>query len=1094
MKYFRSCSSLLLLLLSMATIASAQQIDLSKFADMKARSIGPGGMSGRVTSIDVVRDKPDVIYAGTASGGLWRSTSGGIAWEPLTDSIAVASVGAVAIFQKNPSIIWFGSGEGNPRNSQSSGNGIYRSIDGGRTWERKGLEKTRNIHRVIIHPDNPNVVYAAVQGSAWGPHPERGIFKTTDGGESWQHVLKINESTGAADMLMDPENPDKLIAAMWQFRRWPWFFKSGGEGSGLYVTHDGGNTWVERTDKDGLPKGELGRIGLAQSVSSPEVIYALVESKKNALYKSTDGGFKWKMINNGNDIGDRPFYYADIFVDPQNENRVYTLYSRVAMSEDGGRSFEVILPYSGVHPDHHAWYIHPDDPSYIIDGNDGGLNISRDRGRNWRFVENLPLAQFYHINYDTLTPYNVYGGMQDNGSWRGPAYVWKYQGIRNSEWQEVLFGDGFDVVPDALEPERYGYAMSQGGNVARYDLLTGNSQLVKPNHPEGLELRYNWNAAIAQDPHNPMGIYYGSQFVHYSDDKGQSWQVLSPDLTTNNPERQKQLESGGLTYDVTQAENYTTITAIAPSKLEKGVVWVGTDDGNVQLTRNGGDSWENFAAKLPGAAENSWITQIRPSEHRAGEAYVAANNYRQNDWTPYLYRTRDYGRTWERLLQNTNMPGYVHSIVQDPIEPNLLFLGTELGLYVSFDEGRNFQLWKHGVPQVSVIDLQIQPKEHDLVIGTFGRAAFILDDIRPLRAVAQQGAQQLSNSLQIFDAPVAYIAQMQQPAGMRFGADATFAGENRLWGAQISYYLPLTKKEQEAADKKAKEEAEKAIANAKKKRRKKGKVAEALIEAGDEKDEEDEEAAEDKVMLYVLNMQGDTLRTMKFDPESGLNRVRWGLDRKGVRMPTQAKPKKETDERGGFSVVPGSYKIVVSYNGMSDATTIEVKADPRLNMPQQVMATYDRFFTEMGEKVALATEAADRLREAKESIEMVNKLLPEKAEATEEQEELRKAGKEVNKSIMALMEQMVPKEDVQGIFRNPNILSAKLGQMMWSIDYAPHEITPNQQLIVREATSELERVIGQVNRFFSTDWAEYHQQVKAANLLPTANYDMLELR
>ncbi|MDA9360755.1 hypothetical protein N9R15_03145, partial [Flavobacteriaceae bacterium] len=424
----------------------AQDFSTTWLKEAAPRNIGPGGMSGRITSIDVVNSDSDIMFVGTASGGLWKSTSGGVTWKPVFNDQVTASVGAVAIQQSNPDVIWVGTGEGNPRNSLNGGYGIFKSLDGGKSWKSMGLEKTRHIHRVLIDPTNPEIVYVAAIGSPWGVHPERGVYKTINGGKSWKKILYVNDKTGAADLVMDPSNPNKLVAAMWEHKRDPWFFKSGGSGSGLYVSFDGGENWSEKTDEDGLPKGDLGRIGLAIAANKTNIIYALVESKKNALYKSEDGGFKWKKINDKDDIGNRPFYYSDIAVDPQNENRVFSVFTYVNVSQDGGKNFSQLMPAygvdNGVHPDHHAWWIHPQDGSFMIDGNDGGLNITRDGGKTWRFIGNIPVAQFYHISVDNEFPYNVYGGMQDNGSWRGPAYVWKVQGIRNSYWQEIAFGDG----------------------------------------------------------------------------------------------------------------------------------------------------------------------------------------------------------------------------------------------------------------------------------------------------------------------------------------------------------------------------------------------------------------------------------------------------------------------------------------------------------------------------------------------------------------------------------------------------------------------------------------------------------------------------
>ncbi|MGI9552716.1 MAG: WD40/YVTN/BNR-like repeat-containing protein, partial [Aurantibacter sp.] len=857
-----------LLLLFAVTTAFAQEFKMDLLQDLKPRNIGPGGMSGRVTAIDVVNKNPDVMYVGTASGGLWKSTSGGIKWEPIFDKEYTASIGALAIQQSNPSVIWVGTGEGNPRNSLNGGYGIYKSLDGGKNWKSMGLENTRHIHRVVIDPTNPDIVYVGAIGSPWGEHSERGVFKTTDGGETWEKILFVNNKTGAADLVMDPHNPNKLIAAMWEHKRDPWFFNSGGPGSGLHITHDGGKNWKKVSPEDGFPKGNLGRMGIAISRSKPNIVYALVEAKKNALYKSEDGGFKWKKINDKAHIGNRPFYYCEIYVDPQNENRVYSVFTFVNVSEDGGKSFKQLMNAyggdvtNGVHPDHHAWWIHPKNGQFMIDGNDGGMNITKDGGKTWRFIGNLPVAQFYHINTDNDHPYNVYGGMQDNGSWRGPAYVWRAQGIRNSYWQEISFGDGFDVVPDK-DDSRYGYTMSQQGFVQRYDWTTGNNFIIRPTPPDPkTKLRFNWNAAIGQDPFDNGTAYFGSQFVHKTTDKGLTWEIISPDLTTNDPEKQKQTESGGLNIDATGAENYTTILVIEPSTVEKDMLWVGTDDGKVHYTQNGGADWVDVTPNIKGLPAGSWIPQIKASNKNKGEALLIANDYRRFNYTPYAFRTKNYGETWERIVDDNDAKSFTLSIVEDIENQNLLFLGTDDGLYISFNAGGNWQKWSEGYPTVPTMDLVIHPREHDLVIGTFGRAAWVLDDIRPLRALASDKSI-LQKDLKLFKPPTAYQAAYQQPTGSRFGGDALYNAENRKGGAMITYYLKEVKDPSKKPEKPSSAEAsedEKSSSD----------------EAGGGNDEKDGVAKKDSVQFQFFD--GDRLiRTLKYKtPEkAGFHRIYW---------------------------------------------------------------------------------------------------------------------------------------------------------------------------------------------------------------------------
>jgi photosystem II stability/assembly factor-like uncharacterized protein len=1085
MKSFLQNTLSTLFMLGIAVVVMGQKLDMDKLKGIKPRAIGPAAMSGRITAVDAVVSNPDIIYAGSASGGVWLSTSGGVTWEPIFDKESTLSIGAIAIQQDNPAVVWVGTGEGNPRNSLNGGDGLYKTLDGGKTWKKIGLEKTRHIHRIIIDPKSPNTVYVGAIGSPWGEHPERGVYKTTDGGATWEKILFVDNKTGCAELVMDPSNPNKLFANMWEHRRMPWTFRSGGPSSGLYVTYDGGKNWRKLTSKEGLPEGDLGRMGLAIARSKPSVVYALIESKKNALYRSDDGGEKWTKVNDKEEIGDRPFYYFEIYVDPKNENRVYSIYSRVGVSEDGGKSFRQLLQYSGVHPDHHAWWIHPDNPNFIIDGNDGGLNISYDMGKTWVFADNIPVGQFYHINVDMEHPYNVYGGMQDNGSWVGPAYVWRNAGIRNSYWQEMYFGDGFDVMPDP-DDARYGYAMSQGGNLARYDLKTGFTKNTRPTHPDpNMKLRFNWNAALAQDPHNSSTIYYGSQFLHRSTNKGDTWDIISPDLTTNDPSKQKQHESGGLTMDATGAENHCTIIAIAPSHVKAGLIWVGTDDGNVQLTQDGGKSWSNVTAKITGMPKGAWVPQIQASARNAGEAFVVVNNYRMFDYKPYLFRTKDYGATWESLVTPAQVgeSNFTLAVVQDPVEPKLLFLGTENGLFVSIDEGKNWTRWTNDYPAgVPTMDLIIHPREHDLVIGTFGRAIYVLDDIRPLREMVKTGGVP-TKTLQLFAPPDAYLVSMQQPSGPRFDANAVFNGQNRPMGAMITYAVnkPATPKEEPkpAIDPKTK----KPVAETK-------PVASAAARSG---------VKYDSVKLEIFNAAGKLVNTIrqKAPDENGIYRMSWMLNERSDRQPSREKPRGEQGGGGfggfgGTPVLPGTYKLRMTFGDQKDSTMLSVKPDPRLDVPIGVYEQRYAMLKDLQNLRAKATAATDRLRESKEVVEEFEKKIKDtKRSDLKEAADKTKAMKD---SIDALFDFILGKVDTrQGILRAPD--PTPVSYIQTAVGYVARSrdpISETDRRVYKHAEDKIAEVTRRVNNFFSTTWRQYREMMEKVALSPFKDYEPIK--
>jgi hypothetical protein len=1045
-------------------------------------------MSGRVTAIDVVNDNPDIMFVGTASGGLWKSTSGGIKWEPIFNKEVTASIGAVAIQQNNPSVIWVGTGEGNPRNSLNGGYGIYKSLDGGKSWKSMGLEKTRHIHRIKIDPMNPNTVYVGAIGSPWGEHPERGVFKTTDGGETWEKVLFVNNKTGVADLIMDPTNPNKLIAAMWEHKREPWFFKSGGSGSGLYMTHDGGKNWKKLSEEDGLPKGDLGRIGVAIAPGKPNVVYALIEAKKNALYKSEDGGFKWIKINDKGDIGNRPFYYSEIYVDPENENRVFSVFTYVNVSQDGGKNFQELMPAygvdNGVHPDHHAFWIHPNNGQFMMDGNDGGLNISKDGGKTWRFVGNLPVAQFYHIATDNEYPYNVYGGMQDNGSWRGPAYVWKAQGIRNSYWQEISFGDGFDVVPDPVD-SRYGYTMSQQGYVQRFDYVTGDNYIVRPTPPDATtELRYNWNSAISQDPFDNSTIYFGSQFVHKSTDKGLTWKVISPDLTTNDPEKQKQSESGGLSMDATGAENYTTILVIEPSVVEKDMLWTGSDDGRVHFTQNAGQTWTDVTGNIKGLPKGSWIPQIKASTRNKGEALLIANDYRRFNYTPYAYRTKDYGKTWTRIVDANDVKSYALSIIEDPENPNLMFLGTDDGLYVSFNAGEKWQKWTEGFPTVSTKDLVIHPREHDLVIGTFGRAAWVLDDIRPLRALASDKTI-LNKEIELFTPPTAYQAFYQQPTGSRFGGDGLYQGENKKPGAMITYYLKEGKKE--AAGKKDGDDDEEKEAGSQTNKDKDQEEVE-VMEKNDSTTTDQPELTgvqkKDSVQFDFYDGQR-LIRSLKYKtPEkAGFHRIYWGMDEKGANRPSR-KVQTKKNESSGLEVKPGTYTIKMLYGDLVEEAQITVKSDPRLEISK---AGINEAYTNgkvLESYMQKSADAVKQLAQSKEVAEQFQKEL-KKMDKKKFKDQI-DASKNIVKQIDSVIALYLGKVDKrQGITRNKEMtVMQRLQIARGYVGSRKTGMTDTEKQLMQFAKDELESALEKTNTFFSTEWTDYKGEMGSLELSP----------
>ncbi|HYN23307.1 MAG TPA: hypothetical protein VE078_20280, partial [Thermoanaerobaculia bacterium] len=938
-----------------------------------------------------------------------KSVDGGHTWKPVFDDQPVASIGAVTINQANPDVVWVGTGEGNLRNSVSIGTGIFRTLDGGRTWAHLGLEKTERIHRIVIHPNDPDVVWVSALGQAWGENPERGVYKTEDGGKTWNRVLYVDEKTGASDLILDPGNSDHLIASMWQYRRWPWFLKSGGPGSGVYSTWDGGRTWRKATEEDGMPAGDLGRVGFAISRSNPEIVYAIVEAEKSALLRSQDGGKSWQGVNTRYDVAPRPFYFNDLRVDPVWPNRVYSLDYNVRVSNDSGKTFETGISGGEIHGDFHAMWINPRNPEHLIVGGDGGLGISFDRGRTNRAVTNLPLAQYYHIAVDNEIPFNVYGGMQDNSSWRGPSSTWTWGGIRNHEWQMVGYGDGFETLPDTTDSE-IGYSMWQGGNLGRYDLHTMELRDIKPPAPDGVKLRFNWNAGLATDPFVPGTIYYGSQFLHKSTDRGETWTIISPDLTSNNPEWQKQDESGGLTRDVTAAENFTTIISVAPSPLQQGVTWVGTDDGRLHVTRDGGKTWDSVEKNVKGVPANTWIPEIRPSKHDPASAFVAFDNHRRGDMKTYVYRTDDWGKTWKSLATKDTQ-GYALNVEQDPVDPDLLFLGTDFGLWVSLDGGKSWMKWKHGVPTVSVMDMVIHPRDHDLVLGTHGRAAYVIDDIRPLREMSDEIAAKRLHLFAIADAQQHRLAP--DVSGFALGA-TEFRAENRPYGALLNVWLSdktlphpheekeRERKEQERAEKRAAaeakvaKEAEQAVpaeerpAPGKEKveaQEARGTEKKPAAETETEKKDDKKDEKKKEIEILIADSQGRHVRKFTAPARQGLNRVVWDLSRDSFkRFPWPAEFGGDNPNPAGPEVLPGTYQVTVRFGGQESKGTVKVLPDPRKKSSPEDWRKREEALQRTGDLQDALITALERIQRTRSDVQSVTALLDKRKKDEKDRE------------------------------------------------------------------------------------------------------------
>ncbi|HWY56771.1 MAG TPA: hypothetical protein VNZ03_20055 [Terriglobales bacterium] len=784
----RTFSRFFALGLFLSVVVFAQQavkFDAATISGLPTRNIGSATMSGRIAAVAAVNENGRLtVFIGAASGGVWKSVNGGTTFKPVFDRQSVQSIGAVAIDPSNPKIVWVGSGEAWTRNSVSIGDGIYKSTDGGENWTNVGLKDSEHIAKILVDPKDSNTVLACATGHVWNDNDDRGVFKTTDGGKTWNKVLAgANGSTGCGMLAMSPGEPKTIFASMWDFRRQGWTFRSGGPGSGLYQSTDGGDHWTELNDGNskGLPAKPWGRIALAVAPSKPQVVYAMIESKKSALFHSDDGGKTWNRLDASRFMIWRPFYFANLIVDPKDENKVFKPDGPLLLSVNGGQSFSSVG--GAAHGDFHDVWIDPNNPNIVYTGDDGGLWRSEDGGTRWKHQFNLPISQFYHVSVDNANPYHVYGGLQDNSSWIGDS---SYPGgVTNARWENIYGGDGFWVFQDTSDPD-YIYAEYQGGTIGRVNRHTLENRPIQPlpNYNEK-KLRFNWNTPIHMSPNEKGTIYVGAQFLFRSRDHGQSWERISPDLTTNDPEKQKQEESGGVTVDNSSAEMHTSIYSISESPKNGQLIWVGTDDGNLQITRDGAKTWTNVVGNVSGLAKNSWVSTIEASRFDEATAYATFDRHTFGDMKPYAYKTTDYGKTWTSLnLQDNGVLGYAHVIKEDTVDPNLLFVGTEFGLWISVDGGQRWAQYKAtNFPSVAVRDLVVHPRESDLVLATHGRGIWIIDDISPLRALTPE---LMAKDATLIEGPPA-IQYLNANGGWPEG-DESFNGPSRPTDAFIDYY------------------------------------------------------------------------------------------------------------------------------------------------------------------------------------------------------------------------------------------------------------------------------------------------------------------
>ena len=1045
------CGLSLFILLAVAPVSFAQDLSASPspsptatptetaakgsfeeaFQKLEWRSIGPANMGGRAADVEGVTGDANIVYVATGSGGLWKTVNGGMTWKPIFERQGTFSIGDIALAPSNPEVVWVGTGESNVRNSVSFGDGVYKSTDGGKNWQHMGLRDSERISAIAIHPQNPDIVYVGALGHAFAPNEERGVFMTTDGGKTWTKTLYLDKEHGVSDLEIDLTNPNILYAGMWSFERKPWTHRSGSEKGGLYKSIDGGRTWNKLTN--GLPK-LLGRIGVRTAPSNPNTVYAIVESKEGTLYRSDDRGETFKQVSKNTSIVSRGFYYTRVRIDPTNENHVYAVASNLYESIDGGKSFKSIT--GKVHIDYHAFWQDAKNPKRIWVGQDGGAAVSNDGGENWEPVANIPLGQFYQIHADNRLPfYYVMGGLQDNGAWTGPSRTREPSGIMNDDWRMISFGDGFYIINNADEPELY-ISESQGGNILRTDFRSREQQEVNPwgrnsggGSALGEKFRFNWNAPIVQSPHDKNTVYFGGNVVFKSTDFGKTWEQISSDLTTDDKDKQK--DAGGpIAIENSTAEYHTTIVVLAESPIQKGQVWAGTDDGNLQVTRDGGKDWDNLIRNFDGVPANSPVSHIEPSRTNAQTAYVTFDRHMFDDFRPYIFKTSDGGKSWQNVTGNLPGKAYVQIVREDPKKPNLLYAGTELGLFISYNSGKDWlPLNLKNLPNVSVHDIVVHPRENDLILATHGRSIFIFDDAAPI--------QQMTADVLKKDAHLFSVRSALRYATMftRYGVgEKVFNGPNPPYGALITYYLK-TKPDDKATFK-----------------------------------------------LQILDGSGKLVQELEKPPkEKGMNRVAWNLRFGGaeVRRP----PTEEESAFGGGprgpQVLPGNYSVVLVNGDKTMVQPVEVRLDPTINVPVADLHAQLDLQMKLRDMQSAANSALrfldsleDQLKHTQTTAKTLNK---------EPDKEMMKALEDYIKQIDELEDRLARRTEGLGFPGKSQVVN-KIGDLFFGIDSTNAAPTVYQRQYFQEIQPEYAERMAEVNKFINSTVPHWNEKLRAWNL------------